>query len=57
MIGDVRVQRADRHVLRVRLAVGLDFVGLAARQLSGALEVGRSTIELSNGQIRCPRCR
>jgi hypothetical protein len=51
MIRDVRVQRADGHVARVWLAVGLDLVRLAADELRRALEICCREINLSHGQI------
>ena len=51
MVRDVRMQCADRHVARVRLAVGLDFVRLAAHELCRALEIRRRAIDLSDREV------
>ena len=48
---DVGVQRADRCVARVRLAVGLDYIRLALHQLRSFLEIVDRVVELAHRDV------
>src|SRR5687767_6073791 len=51
MVVDVGMECSDRRVLRIRLAVGLDNVGLSRDEARGALEVGDRPVEFAHGDV------
>ena len=51
MVRDIRVQRTDRRVTRVRLTVGLDLVRLALHELRCALEVRDGATKITHREI------
>ena len=54
VIPDIRLQRSDRHVARVRLSVRLDFVRAASHQLDGMVEVGDRVVESTYRDVSVP---